>query len=135
MTRISTKIGDIFSVKIGDKKKYFQYIANDLTQLNSDVVRGFKMQYSVDSKPNLSDVIKSDVDFYAHCVIKLGVKMGLWEKVGNDEEVGDTKDILFRSASDYARKAGEEPIKVSSNWYVWKINDKDFSYIGKLDGE
>jgi hypothetical protein len=46
-TRISTKIGDVFSAKIdGNTKKYFQLIAFDLTQLNSDVIRGFKKVYT-----------------------------------------------------------------------------------------
>ena len=43
MIRSNTKLGDIFCVKIDENnKKYFQYIANDLTQLNSDVIRAFK---------------------------------------------------------------------------------------------
>lgn len=43
MKRVLTKIGDVFEVKIDEtSKKYFQYIANDMTQLNSDVIRGFK---------------------------------------------------------------------------------------------
>ncbi|CAN5467436.1 hypothetical protein BH09BAC6_BH09BAC6_07680 [soil metagenome] len=61
--------------------------------------------------------------------------MDLWEKAGTISEIGTLSHILFRRAADYARKAGEEPIKVSKNWYVWKINDKDFTRIGKLEGE
>jgi hypothetical protein len=39
MARIRTKTGDVFSVKLGDgRKKHFQHIANDKTQLNSDVI-------------------------------------------------------------------------------------------------
>ncbi|RYD87997.1 MAG: hypothetical protein EOP54_27945 [Sphingobacteriales bacterium] len=38
MKLVNTKIGDVFCVKIDDStKKYFQLIAYDLTQLNSDV--------------------------------------------------------------------------------------------------
>jgi len=135
MTRVSTKIGDVFSVKIDNKKKYFQYIANDGTQLNSDVIRAFKKSYTDHESPNLSEIIKGEVDFYAHCVTKLGVKMGLWEKVGNEQEIGSLSNILFKDTNDYVRKAGEEPIKKSDKWYVWKINDKDFKRIGKLEGE
>ena len=41
--RIVTKIGDIFQIKVDDiHAKYFQYIANDKTELNSDVIRVFK---------------------------------------------------------------------------------------------
>ena len=39
MVRVVTKIGDVFSVKLDNEvKKYFQLIAFDLTQLNSDVI-------------------------------------------------------------------------------------------------
>lgn len=43
MVRVYTKIGDIFSIQIDEKvKRYFQLIAYDLAQLNSDVIRVFK---------------------------------------------------------------------------------------------
>lgn len=43
MVRVVTKVGDVFSVKLDNEmKKYFQLIAFDLTQLNSDVIRAFK---------------------------------------------------------------------------------------------
>ena len=39
----ATKVGDVFEVKISDtEKKYMQYIASDISQLNSDVVRCLK---------------------------------------------------------------------------------------------
>lgn len=136
MARASTKIGDVFSVKIDDNsKKYFQYIVSDLTQLNSDVIRTFKKVYPINSDPDLSEIINGEVEFYAHCVTKLGLRMNLWEKVGNTKEVGDVKQVLFRDTNDYGSKIGEEPIKVSRNWYVWRVNDTDFTRIGKLEGE
>ena len=30
---------------------------------------------------------------------------------------------------------GAEKIKVSENWYVWHINDEDFTRVGRLEGE
>ncbi|MBW4890150.1 immunity 26/phosphotriesterase HocA family protein [Mucilaginibacter sp. HMF5004] len=135
MTRVNTKIGDIFSVNLGtNNKRYFQYIANDRSQLNSDVIRGFSKHYPIDSIPNLSEIIQDEILFYAHCITKLGVKMGLWEKVGNVQEIGNPFDILFKDTNDYGKKVGEEPIKVSDKWYVWRINE-NFLRIGKLEGE
>lgn len=135
MIRTNTKTGDIFSVNVTENtKKYFQYIANDLTQLNSDVIRAFKKEYSINDKPELSEIIKDEVEFYAHCVTKYGIKMKLWEKVGNipfNEKV----DVIFRGTNDYGVKLGDEPIKISNNWYIWRINDKDFTKVGKLTGE
>lgn len=136
MVKSNTKIGDVFSVKIDESnKKYFQLVAFDKTQLNSDVIRAFKKEYPDNTKPDLSEIVKDEVEFYAHCVTKLGLKMSLWESVGNITEIGDTSAILFKDTNDYGTKVGEEPIKVSKNWYVWHINDKDFNRVGKLKGE
>lgn len=134
--RVITKIGDVFSVAIdNNKKKYFQYIANDLTQLNSDVIRAFKKIYPIDVNPDLSEIVNDEVDFYAHCVVSLGVKMKLWNKIGNTTEIGNITQILFRGTSDYGVWIDNEPIKISTKWYVWKINDKDFTRVGKLEGD
>jgi len=134
MARVITKIGDVFSVIIDEHtRKYFQYVANDLTQLNSDVIRAFKTKYSIDAAPDLLEIAKGEVEFYAHCVTKWGVKRGLWQKVGNYKDVG-TVDVYFRGTNDYGHKLGEEPIKISHNWYIWKINDTQFTKVGKLEG-
>jgi len=133
--RVSTKIGDVFSVKIDEHcKKYFQLIAYDLTLLNSDVIRAFKKIYPIDANPDLLEIINDEVEFYAHCVTKWGVKMNFWEKVGSIKEVGMLNHILFRGTTDYGHKVGEEPIRISNNWYVWNINEK-FRDVGKLTGE
>lgn len=131
MARTNTKIGDIFSVKVDDdSKKYLQYIISDLTQLNSDVIRAFRKSYPIDANPNLSEVVNGEVEFYAHCVTKWGIKLGYWEKVGNVAEVGETNHILFRSSGDY----GNPQIKISENWWIWKINEEQ-RRVGKLEGE
>ncbi|MBX3102796.1 MAG: hypothetical protein KF690_09830 [Bacteroidetes bacterium] len=129
--RISTKVGDVFSVRIdANSKKYFQYIISDLTQLNSDVIRVFKKVYSINTNPDLIEVINGEVEFYAHCITKLGIKMAYWEKVGNVAYVGGIDHILFRDSEDY----GNPQIKVSENWWVWKINEEQ-KQVGKLIGE
>ncbi len=134
--RVSTKIGDVFSVKIdGKQKKYFQLVAYDLTQLNSDVIRVFKTVYPLDSSLSLEEIVNGEVEFYVHCVTKWGVKLGFWEKEGKVLNVGETNHIIFRDTSDYGTKKGEEPIKISNKWYVWKIGDKDFTRVNKLVGE
>jgi hypothetical protein len=132
----NTKIGDIFSAKIDDNNvKFFQLVAFDLTQLNSDVIRAFKTKYATDYHPNLLNIVADEVDFYAHCSTSLGLNMKIWEKVGNLKEVGNTDNVLFRGTNDYGKKEGEEPSKVSNNWYVWNINDLDQTYVGELRGK
>jgi len=135
MARIITKVGDVFCVKLTEStKKYFQLIAFDLTQLNSDVIRAFKKEYPIETNTELLDVIKDEVEFYTHCNTNLGIKLNLWEKVGCIEEIGKTADIIFRGSSDSGSKPGEQ-IKLSSNWYIWRIGDGDFTKVGKLVGE
>lgn len=135
MTRANTKLGDVFSVKVDEShKKYFQLVAFDLTQLNSDVIRAFNQLYTIDANPDLSEIVNGEVAFYAHCVTKIGLKMGCWERAGNIANVGKTDHILFRNTSDYGSKPGEQ-IKISHNWYVWKINDRGFTRVGKLEAE
>jgi hypothetical protein len=132
--RVVTKIGDIFSVKIDDRnKKYFQLIAFDLTQLNSDVIRAFKQVYSIKANPNLSEIVSGEVEFYAHCVTKWGVKLGFWEKAGSVSTVGKLSHILFRDTNDYGSYPGQQII--SEKWHVWHINDDNFTRVGKLQGE
>jgi hypothetical protein len=126
----TTKIGDVFSVKLDDnRKKYFQYVANDLTQLNSDVIRAFKKTYSINASPDLSEVVTDEVDFYAHCITKWGIQLGFWERVGNIPNVGKV-EVVFRSSED----SGTPEVKVSNNWWVWKINEEQ-KRVGKLRGE
>lgn len=127
MLRTKTKIGDVFAVTLDpNTKKYFQYVANDLTQLNSDVIRAFKKGYQIDDNPELRDVVADDVDFCAHVVIKWGIKKNLWIRVGNVPFTGKL-DALFRDTNDYGNKF----IKVSNRWYVWRINE-EFQDVGRL---
>jgi hypothetical protein len=126
----STKIGDIFSVPIDSRhKKYIQYIISDITQLNSDVIRAFKKIYKISEYPELTDIVKDEVDFYAHCVTKAGIKDNYWEKVGNIEDVGNTDDIYFKCEGIYDRYANRR-----DGWRVWKINE-DMISIKELKGK
>ena len=134
--RLKTKIGDIFSVPISEtEKRYMQLIAFDLTQLNSDVIRAFKKIYFINENPTLEEIIENDIFFYAHCVTKFGIKLNLWEFVGSIQKIGDISKILFRGSRDSGHKKGEEPVRISEDWYVWKINDENFTRVGKLEGE
>lgn len=134
--RLRTKIGDIFSVPINDReKRYIQLVAFDLLQLNSDVIRCFVRKYSLDVVPTMEEVINDEVLFFAHCATDFGLKLNLWSKVGNNHNVGSPENILFRSTNDYARKEGTEPVTISDNWHIWKINDQTFTRVGKLVGK
>ena len=87
------------------------------------MIRAFKTEYPCGPHPDISDIVHGEVEFYAHCVTRWGVKMDQWTKVGKSTELGDISKILFRDSIDYGAKVGEETIKISQNWYVWHIND------------
>lgn len=130
---VRTSIGDIFAAKISDEeKKYFQYVANDPLQLNSDVIRAFRETYDLDASPDIPDIVRGEIDFFAHCVVNLGIKMNLWEKIGKSRDIGRT-EVLFRDTDDFGHKLGEPPVKVSSRWYVWRIHDQATGRVGKLE--
>jgi hypothetical protein len=131
----STKVGDIFCAVIdGQYKMYLQYIVSDITQLNSDVIRAFKKKYSLDDSPELAEIVKDEVAFYAHCCTRAGIKREYWEWVGNISDVGPIEPILFRSSEDEGHRKGEEPVKTSFKWWIWKVNE-EHKYVGKLEGE
>ena len=133
MKRIRLSLGDVFAVKIENGRiRCFQYIGNDLSQLNSAVVRIFKRSFS-DDISDLAIVVNDEVEFYAHTIVNMGVKMELWKKIGNVKELGKI-DIRFRCSNDYGIKIGEEPVVISDNWYVWKMNE-ECQQVGKLKGD
>ena len=127
--RIITRIGDIFCIEIDTEYKcYFQYIAKDMSQLNSSVIRVFKRHYSMDYEYDEQEVLNDEVNFYAHTILRIGIDNGTWYKVGKSKEIGDTSKIMFRLSSDFG--GGPQPIK-SYHWYVWKLNE-EYIHIGEL---
>lgn len=130
-TRIVTKVGDVFCVEVNSLyKQFFQFVAVDMSQLNSSVVRVFKVKYPNDYKPIIEDIVRNEVWFYAHTVLKFGIQDNLWYKCGKSKNVGDTEHIAFRLPSeiDVSR------IDKSFDWYVWLLN-KENVHIGELKGK
>lgn len=134
--RIITKIGNIFCVELdGGAKAYFQYIANDLSYLNSSVIRAFKTHYPLDSNPTMTQIVSDEVAFYAHTVLRAGIQFGVWYKVGKSSEIGETelKKVIFAVASENDVYNLEDMSKKDplTNWYIWHINNNLIN-VGKL---
>lgn len=128
--RIVTKIGDIFCVPLnGNRKRYFQYIANDLHQLNSSTIRVFKSDFPLDSNPSMNEIVADEVEFYSHTVLKFGIQDGLWQKVGKSSDVGRLDSIIFSSYQEWF------PDDTPVGWYIWHLGDVDAHYIGKKLGD
>jgi hypothetical protein len=120
-------VGDVFEVRLDAlTKRFFQYVADDSTQLNSHVVRVFRKAYDVNTSPELRIVIAGEVDFHAHVLLGIGIKQQLWQRVGHAPPPSDL-DVLFRDTNDY----GNPSISVSTNWHVWKVNGP-FERVGAL---
>ena len=134
MTRVVIKIGNVFQVHTTKGRvKFFQYIGNDATQLGSNVICAFKQEYSLDESVNLALVTQGEVDFYAHCFLRLGINMDCWTKAGKADVAIDRAPI-FRDTYDYGRAVWEEPILFSTDWVVWRMN-QPMQSVGKLEGE
>ena len=126
--RIVTRIGNVFCIEIDNTfKRYFQYISNDMTQLNSSVIRVFKTDYALSCHPSVDQIIEDEVDFYMLVMLRPGIADGIWYKVGTSNKVGDTEQVMFRMFGDL----DVSQIAKSHNWYVWKINQPHI-YIGEL---
>ena len=127
MKKTRIVIGDIFFVKTKrNKKKFFQYNAEDSTQLYGEVIRVFKKEYTLTENPDLEEVLLKQVEFHTHTFIKEGIKSGYWVKIGHSENIGNL-EVIFRDTDDYC----EPEIKISSNWFIWKINEKRID-IGRM---
>ena len=128
--RIITRIGDIFCIEIDNEYKcYFQYIAKDMSQLNSSVIRVFKRHYPMDYEYDEQEVLNDEVNFYAHTILRIGIDNGTWYKVGKSKELGDLTKILFKFSSDLGGGGGVK--RKSYHWYVWKLNE-EYIHIGEL---
>ncbi|MBQ9676811.1 MAG: hypothetical protein IJV44_01580 [Prevotella sp.] len=128
MKKVITRKGDIFCVEIGNEyKSYFQYITTDMTQMNSTVIRVFKKHYPMDYIPNMDEIIQDEVYFYAHTVLRPGLQVGAWYKVGTSKNVGEIDNIMFSLFSE----GNFSHLTKSYKWYIWKINQKKV-FIGEM---
>ncbi len=135
--RIVTKIGYVFCAEIdGAFKAYFQYVANDLTMLNSSVIRVFKKRYPMDYTPVIEEIVKDEVLFYAHTILKFGIADKIWYKVGKSSNIGeeDLKNVFFcmTQSINYNLNTHEitkvDPLK---NWFIWRIGH-ELKGVGRL---
>ena len=132
--RIVTKIGNVFCAEINNEhKRFFQYVANDLEELNSSVIRVFKPRYPMDYKPVIEDLVKDEVEFYAHTILKFGIVFNAWYKVGTSKNVGEGyKETWFGDISpDIYTNPNLNP---TENWIIWKVNQPRI-FIGHLNKE
>ncbi len=136
--RVVTKIGDIFCVEFPDNTKgYFQYIAKDMTQLNSSVIRAFYTHYPIEQDVEIEDVVKDKVDFYAHTVLRGGIDFDNWYKIGKSSDIGEEEltKILFATANRFRGDLSKpyiHEVNPLENWTIWRIGH-DMIRVGTLN--
>lgn len=138
--RVIIKEGDVFSADLGDgRMRYLQYVMLDPSEMNSEVIRVFKYESTSGTKPDLETMVQSEVDFYAHVVVKWGVQMGFWEKIGNVPIEKDFEPPYFRSVPLTLRNMeGNKIIFCKTNdWQAWQAGQEfeDRKPIGYLNEE
>ena len=120
--RIVTRIGNVFCAEIDNEcKRFFQYVANDLEELNSSVIRVFKNKYPMDYEPEIEEIVGDEVEFYAHTILKFGIVFNAWYKVGTSKNIGDEyKEVLFGTTHNHIYPSVHEIIEVNpaKNWRV-----------------
>jgi hypothetical protein len=143
--RIVTKVGNVFCVEIDNEYKcFFQYIEKDVFQLGSSVIRAFKTRYPMDYKPVIEDIVKDEILFYKHTILRVGIEDGAWYKVGKSKELGldGLSKVLWGTVHDYkaTRVPPEEgyfkltKVNPIENWEIWKIYGERIA-IGILPSE
>jgi hypothetical protein len=122
------KLGDVFEVAFADgSRKFLQYVADDMTQLNSEVVRVFKHRYLAGEDVSVDAIARSEVEFHTHASARVGTKLGVWTRIGNAAIVQPVSPS-FR----ISRDMGIPGITFSQRWSVWCINEP-LRYVGALD--
>ncbi len=118
--RIRLMKGDVFRIRMsGDDFCFMQYLANDINQLNGEVVRVFRKRYKAYEKPAVEDIVAGPVDFYTHVFVKNGIHEGFWEKYGYSKDLGNLRNVFFTT---YHREfMGNDPF-----YYIWRVSSKDW---------
>ncbi len=128
--RIVTKIGNVFCVEMdGRYKCFFQYIANDIEQLNSSVIRVFRKRYPMDYKPDMDEIVGCEVAFYAHTILRAGIANGIWYKVGKTSDIGqkELEDVIFGTTGKI-RSDVQEDVDPRENWRIWDLNGNELRH-------
>jgi len=133
--KIVTKIGDVFCVEFADNTNgYFQFIAIDRRYMNSSVIRAFKTHYPIYADVWIEDIIKDEIDFYAHTVLRAGIDYDTWYKAGKSKEIGleELWKVIFGQTNEFICLFGRyKNINPLWNWKLSRVNEKWVS-IGRL---
>lgn len=131
-----SKIGEIYQINGLEHKRYFQLVASDITQLNSDVIAVLSYKGDLPSKPaakELNEVTSAGIEFFTHTTVNAGFK-DLWTKIGKAKVV-DYKDALFKDIYIKDDFPDWEPYEKDHyhSWVIWQVGGKWKKIGAKID--
>ena len=136
--RIVIKIGNVFCVEIdGSYKCYFQYVCNDRSMLNSDVIRVFKTRYPMDYEPVVKDIVRDEVAFHAHTIIRAGIFHEAWYKVGPSAIISDAHEKVLwgiTKSVDMDKDGNVMDVDPMRHWSIWHIDNEKYE-IGEIPND
>ena len=129
--RVYVKRGDVYCIEMkGEYKLFFHYLGNDRSCMGGAVIRVFSKRYDMDYVPDIKEIIKGDVMFYAHAFISDGIDAGVWYKVGHSKDFdleklshiwfANVRPEIYVNEVVPRRTIWVEPVK---HWKIWKYND------------
>ncbi len=114
------RVGDIYRIRLSDGKVgYMQHLANDSTQLSSNIVLVLRSGYLPTEKPSFEQVSMHD-GFFAHVFLNAGETLKIWERIDHSRPVApEPLPIVWTIYSDK-----DQNLEVSKNWQVWRTNEE-----------
>jgi hypothetical protein len=123
---MKAKEGDLYKIDLDSEEcGYFQYLLLDPCQLNSEVIRVFNFRGKKEEIVDFSLIFSSGISFYTHVVIKFGLKLEFWNRLGNYPLEKNFKAPLFRDTSGHRDEYDGNRIiyNKSNSWNVWRAGD------------
>lgn len=122
--------GEIYATESLTVPRYFQLVDYDATQLTSDVIAVFNSSEELDfntknkKSESVDELMRGDIEFFAHTTVTAGVRRGLWRRVASGEPV-DYANALFKDVS-YPENGPPETESYEADsydeWVVWHVN-------------
>ena len=139
MAKMFMEEGDLYCIEMkGEYKLFFHYLGNDRSCMGGAVIRVFSKRYDMDYVPDVKEIIKGDVMFYAHAFISDGIEAGVWYKVGNSKDLCLDKlsEVWFGKTLESIHIPADPPFDIVDidrlrYWQLWKYNEP----IVETDGE
>ena len=101
-----------------------QYLPDDSSCLHANVIRIFDYVTEENREIDIQVITTKPVACYGHVILKEGIKLGAWSKIGH---------ILLEATLELPtfRLTNEVGLEKSYDWFIWKVGE-DHITIGEL---